>query len=55
MDDSDFLHGSGDVADRSLIPPLGSGPATLVEFPGHAVVRQLSRIMDHTRTGAATA
>ncbi|MFF4422448.1 hypothetical protein ACFY04_16970 [Streptomyces sp. NPDC001549] len=41
MDDFDFLHGSWDVANRRLTAPLGSGPATWVEFPGHAVVRPL--------------
>ncbi|MFI5829294.1 hypothetical protein ACIA6C_18905 [Streptomyces sp. NPDC051578] len=41
MDDFDFLHGCWDVANRRLTAPLGSGPATWVEFPGHAVVRPL--------------
>ncbi|WP_329192067.1 MULTISPECIES: hypothetical protein [unclassified Streptomyces] len=41
MDDFDFLHGCWDVANRRLTAPLGSGPATWVEFPGHAVVRSL--------------
>ncbi|MGW4790516.1 hypothetical protein [Streptomyces sp. NPDC004230] len=41
MDDFDFLHGSWDVANRRLTAPLGSGPATWTEFPGHAVVRPL--------------
>ncbi|MFE4920754.1 hypothetical protein [Streptomyces sp. NPDC056661] len=39
MDDFDFLHGSWDVANRRLTTPLGSGPGTWVEFPGHAVVQ----------------
>ncbi|MGW7102332.1 hypothetical protein [Streptomyces sp. NPDC054838] len=41
MDDFDFLHGCWDVANRRLAAPLGSGPATWAEFPGHAVVRPL--------------
>jgi hypothetical protein len=41
MDDFDFLHGSWDVANRRLTTPLGSGPGTWGEFPGHAVVRPL--------------
>ncbi|KAF3463368.1 hypothetical protein [Streptomyces sp. Tu 3180] len=41
MDDFDFLHGSWDVASRRLTTPLGSGPGTRGEFPGHAMVRPL--------------
>ncbi|MBL1119062.1 hypothetical protein JK364_42880 [Streptomyces sp. 110] len=41
MDDFDFLHGSWHVANRRLTAPLGPGPATWAEFPGHAVVRPL--------------
>lgn len=41
MNDFDFLHGSWDVANRRLTAPLGPGPATWTEFPGHSVIRPL--------------
>ncbi|MFC5799904.1 hypothetical protein [Streptomyces formicae] len=54
MDDFDLLRGSGDVADRRLTPPLGSGTAGWVEFPGDAASDSRTGRLDPPVVGGFT-